>query len=193
MTCKDVKGIIEEYGTVADLVKEICTDRVCTLDDIQKSLETKGTKITKTALIAVIDQIGDMMFFNKKPTYDIGDIVTYKRYWFGLICVGETIGNTIVRVEYKDFYLYNANRFTDKAFREHIFSKLEFEELRRVSVKDTNELEDALERLKIEKDKWINYIFVGRGGRIYYKQWQEMAGSSTTEYLGKLARKQSSK
>jgi superfamily I DNA/RNA helicase len=183
MTCKDVKNIVDEYGTVAELVKTICTDRACTLDAIQKSLKTKNIEITEAALIAVISQIHEMMTFSKKGTYDIGDVVTYRRYWIGLINMGETIGNTIVRVEYKDFYLYNANRFTDDAFREHIHSKLEFKELGRVAIDSAEGLKKALEHLNIEKDKWMNYIFVGYKGGIYYKKWHVRGEYSTTEYL----------
>lgn len=193
MTCKDVKGIVDEYGTLAELVKSICTDRVCTLDAIQKSLKTKNIEITEAALLAVISQIHEMMIFSKKGTYDIGDVITYRRYWFNLINRGETIGNIIVRVEYKDFYLYNANRFTDDAFREHIHSKLEFKELRRVAIDSADGLKNALEYLNIEEDKWVNYIFVGYKGGIYCKKLHKNGEYSTTEHLGKLIRRTPSK
>lgn len=189
MTCKDVKSIVKEYGTVMDLVKEICTDRACTLDAIQKSLKTKNIEITEAALLAVISQINEMMVFSKKGAYDIGDIVTYRRYWFSLINKGETIGNTIVRIEYKDFYLYNANRFTDDAFREYIHSKLEFKELGRVAIDSADELKKALECLNIEEDKWVNYILVGYKGGIYCKKWHVRGEYSTTEYLGEMIKR----
>jgi hypothetical protein len=193
MTCKDVKDIVDEYGTLAELVKSICTDRACTLGAIQKSLKTRNIEITEAALLAVISQIHEMMVFSKKYTYDIGDVVTYRRYWFSLISRGETIGNTVARVEYKNFYLYNANRFTDDAFREHIYSKLEFKELGRVTIDNAEGLKKALEHLNIEKDKWINYIFVGYKGGIYCKKWYRNGEYSLTEYLGELIRRTPSK
>lgn len=189
MTCKDVKSIISEYGTIAELVRSICRDTACTLDAIQKSLQTKNIEITEATLLAVISQINEMIIFSKVSTYDIGDIVTYKRYWFGIISRDETIGNTIVRVKYKNFYLYNDKRFTDDAFREHIHSKLEFEELGRVAIDGADGLKKTLEHLNIEKDKWMNYIFVGDKGGIYCKKWQKNGEYSTTKYLGKLIRR----
>jgi hypothetical protein len=193
MTCKDVKDTVEEYGTVAELVKTICTDRVCTLDAIQKSLETKGVKVSEGALIAIMSQIKEMMTFCKLPIYGIGDAVIYQHYWWGIVNMGEAIGNTIVQIEYKNFYLYNKNGFEDDAFREHVFSKLEFEELRRVEVSDSWKLGKALEDLNIVRDKWTNYVNIGYKGGVYCKKWHDRGEYSTTEKLGKLISRTSSK
>lgn len=187
MTCKDVKDIVEEYGTVKELVMAICTDRACTLDAIQKSLETKGVKIVDAALIAIIAQIDEMITFGKQDTYDIGDVVTYEHYHlFGLIYGGKKIGNTIVRVVYKNFYLYNKQRYTDDAFREHVFSKLEFEELERVEMDNSEKLKDALEKLDIARYKWTNYVNIGYKGGVYCRKWSDRKGYSTTKKLGRL-------
>ena len=188
MACIDVKNVVNEYGTVEDLVKEICSDRACTWDAIQKNLKAKNIEITEPALIAVIAQIEEMIVFSKAYKYDVAGAVTYKCKWFGLIDIGEKIGNTIVRIEYKNFYLYNVKMCTNDAFREHIFSKLEFEELRRVPVATYDGLRKALEELNIEKDKWVNYVFVDDERFVHCKKWHKRGGFSTTECLGKLVR-----
>lgn len=194
MTCKDIKDVVEEYGTVIELVKAICTDRVCTLDAIQKNLKTKNVEIGEAALLAVIAQIEGMITFTKEDTYDIGDVVTYRRYWiWGRIARDETIGNTIVIIKYKKFYLYNDRRFTDDAFREHIFSKLEFEELKRTVVDNADGLQKALDCLRIEKDKWTNYVFVDDEYQVHCKKWNKSLGCSTKENLGKSIRRTPSK
>lgn len=194
MECKNLKEVVEEYGTVAELVKEICSDRACTLDAVQKGLKTKGVDMTKAALLAVIAQIKEMMSFEKEDTYDVGDVVTYRSFYlWGLIYGGEKIGNTIVRIIYKKFYLYNGELFEDEAFREHIFSKLEFEVSERFAIDGTGGLQKALEYLKIDKEKWTNYVFVGYKCGVYCKKWDKRFECITTEHLGKLIRRTPSK
>lgn len=193
MTCINVIEVIKEYGTVEDLVKDICTDRACTLEAIQKSLKTRNLEITERVLLAVIAKIEGMIVFDKGSKYDIGDVVTYLHYYLGIINMGEAIGNTIVKVEYKNFFLYNDKRCKDEAFREHIFSKLEFEESRRVVLDTVDRLKKALEELKIEKDKWMNYVCVGDKKLVFCKKWHARGRYATTECLGKLVRKESSK
>lgn len=191
MTCKELKDVVEEYGTVVELVKVICTDRACTLDVIQKNLVSQDVEINEEALLAVVAQIKEMMSFGKEHTYDIGDAVTYRHYWKGIIYKGEIIGNSIVRVDYKMFYLYNDKRFEDEAFREHIFSKLEFEELGRTDANNFGKLLEALKDLNIDKAKWKNYVFVDTKNNVHCVTWS--LGHSTTENLGKLIRRTSSK
>ncbi len=186
MTCKDVKDIVEEYGSVSELVKKICTDRACTLDAIQKSLKTQNIEMTEYVIAAIIAQIKEMMVFEKSHTFDVGNAITYHKCWFGIVDIGEEIGNTVVTVEYKDFYLYNMDRYEDKAFRRHILSKLEFEELGRTVINDDDKLRDALESLNIDKEKWVNYALIDDRGDVYCVKWQESRGYSTTRYLGKL-------
>lgn len=188
MTCIDVKDTVTEYEKVMDLVKEICTDRVCTLDAIQNNLEKKGIVIGEAALLSVIAQIKEMMIFSKDRTYDIGDVVTYKdrRNW-GLIMMRESIGNVIRQIEYKNFYLYNDKRFEDDAFREHMYSKLKFEELGRTDANNFGKLLEALQELKIEEEKLKNYVFIDDKNQVYCVQ--RCLKSSITEYLGKLIRR----
>jgi membrane-anchored protein YejM (alkaline phosphatase superfamily) len=107
--------------------------------------------------------------------------------------MGEAVGNTLVQVEYKNFYLYNKNGFEDDAFREHVFSKLEFEELRRVEISDSQKLSKALETLNIVTDKWTNYVSIGYKGGVYYRKWHDRGEYSTIEKLGKLISRTSSK
>lgn len=189
MTCIDVKDIVTEYGKVMDLVKEICSDRACTLDAIQKSLETKGIVVGDAALLSVIAQIKEMMVFSKEHTYDIGDVVTYRcrRKW-GLIMMSESIGNVIRRIEYKSFYLYNDKRFGDDAFREHMYSKLKFEELGKTDTNNFGKLLEALQNLKIKEEELKNYVFVDDKNQVYCVK--KSLGSSITEYLGELIRRE---
>lgn len=189
MACINVKEVVNEYGTVEDFVKEICTDRACTLDAILKNLKQRNIEITEPALLSLIARIEGMVVFDKEHKHDIGDIITYRHCYLGIIYVGEALGNTIVRIEYKRFFLYNEKRYKDEAFREHIFSKLEFEELERVPIDSTDILRKALEELKIEKDKWKNYVVVGDERLVFCKKWHMMGGYSTTECLGKLIRR----
>jgi hypothetical protein len=189
MACIDVKDIVEEYGKVEDLVKEICTDRACTLETIQKSLKTRNIEITESALLAVIAKIEGMIIFEKEGKYDVGDALTYRHYYFSIIYVGVSIGNVIMSIVYKNFYLCDEKRCKDKAFREHIFSKLEFEELRRVAVNNPEGLKKALDYLNIEKDKWMNYVTIDNNGLIFCKKWHKLGEFSSTECLGKLVRK----
>ena len=189
MACKDVKNVVEEYGTVMELVKAICTDRACTLDAIQKSLAEKDVIITETALLAVIAQIKEMITFRKESTYDIGDAVTYKTYWIlGMITRDERIGNMIRKIEYKNFYLYNDKRFWDSAFIEHINSKLEFEKLGITDVNSAKELYNSLVNLNIKKEGWTNYVFLLEED-VHCKKWNKTLNNITTEYLGKLIRR----
>jgi hypothetical protein len=195
MTCQDVKDVVKKYGTITDLVKTICSDRACTLDAIQKGLRDRDIEITDVALVAIISKIKEIVIFDKIPSYDIGDVVTYRRYWLGIVDMGETIGNMIICVEYKNFILYNVERYTDDAFRKHIISKLEFEELRRFVVSDTDGkggLSEALKGLKIEKDKWKNYVLVD-DGRVYCMKRNKQLGYSYKKYLGKLISRTPSK
>ena len=189
MTCKDVKDFVTEYAKVADEVKSICTNRACTLDAIQKTLSERGIEIGEAALTAVIAQIKEMMVFSKNDNYDIGATITYRKTGIsGIIDGGEKIGNEIVRVFYKNFYLYSTDRCHDDAFREHIYSKLKFEEDRRVAIDVSDKLKSALESLGIAKEKWPIYVVI-KDNKVYCKRWNDRFSTSSTEYMGKLIRR----
>ena len=109
---------------------------------------------------------------------------------FGIIVGKEQIGNELVHIEYKNIYLYNNKRFTEIAFREHIFPKLEFEELRRLPIKSVKELQDALICLKVEHDNWKNFVFVDNKGKVRCKGWNPMeTGNTYTEHVGKFIKR----
>lgn len=157
MVCKNVEEYTIEYKKLADEIKNICTNRACTLGTIKKTLEDKGTKVSEGALSTMIRQIEGMMTFSKSDTYDIGDVITYLK---GRIFKSEMTGNLLMKVSYRKFYLYNAERYKDTAFREHIQSKLDFEVHEWDTVKCTRELENALNNLNIPIEKWQNYILL---------------------------------
>jgi len=191
MVCKNVKDIVEGYETTISVIIALCTDKACTLDYIQQYLEKQRITITEDNLYILMSQIKEMMLFSKENSYEIGDAVTYWSYWvFGLIYGGEKIGNEIVHVEYKPFYLYNNKRFTDDAFRQYVFPKLEFEEIRRVTINNGQELQKALICLNIDKNKWTNYVFVNDKGKVRCKGWNPLAiGCVYTQDLGNFVKR----
>lgn len=187
MACKEVKEYAAEYGKLADEIKNICTDRACTLDAIQKTIEEKGIKVSESALLTMISQITGMMTFSKHDTYDAGDIITYQK---GKIFKSETIANLLVIVSYKKFYLYNLERYKDDAFKEHIRSKLDFETSGRETIRCTSDLENALGNLNISVEKWENYVFVSEfDAKVYCMKKAKDKNYVTKKYLGKFIRK----
>lgn len=191
MVYKNVKDVVEGYETIISLIIAMCKDRVCTLDNIQDSLEKQGITMTKDALTELMSQIKGIMLFTKESSYDIGDTVTYWRYWlFGLIYGGEKIGNEIVLIEYKPFYLYNNKRLTDDGLKGILLPGLEFEELRRIAVTSKEELKQALFSLKIANKEWKNYVVIDDKDKVWCKRFNPMEiGNMTTEYLGKFVKR----
>jgi len=184
MVCKNVEEYTVEYEKLADEVKNICTNRACTLGTIQKTLEDKGTKVSEGILLAMISQIEGMMTFDKYGNCDVGDAIIYLK---GVIFKSKTIGNLLVKVSYKKFYLYNAERYKDTAFREHIQSKLEFEVYHRDTIKCTSDLEYALGNLNIPMEKWQNYVFIKEyTDQVYCMKRNIKGGYSSKKYLGRL-------
>lgn len=189
MVCKNVEEYIIEYEKLVDEIKNICTNRACTLGTIQKILEDKGTKVSEGALLTMtaIGQIEGMMTFSKSDTYDIGDVVTYLK---GKIFKSEMTGNLLMKVSYRKFYLYNAERYKDDAFREHIQSKLDFEVHEKDTIKCTSELENALNNLDISIEKWQNYVFINEDtDRVSCIKKDTNTDYSYKKYLGMLVRR----
>lgn len=187
MVCKNVEEYTIEYGKLADEIKNICTNMACTLGTIQKTLEDKGIKVSEGALLAMISQIEGMMVFGKSETYDVGDAITYLK---GKIFKSETIGNLLVEVSYRKFYLYNAERYKDDAFREHIQSKLDFEVHDLDTIKCTSSLECALHNLAIPIEKWQNYVFIKEDtDQVYCMKSNIKDDYNSKKYLGRLIRR----
>ena len=187
MVCKNVEEYTIEYGKVVDEIKKICTNRACTLGAIQKTLEEKGVKASDGALLAVISQIEGMITFSKYETYDIGDAITYQK---GRILKSEMIANLLVEISYREFYLYDLERYKDTAFKEHIRSKLEFEVHEKDTIKYTSELECALENLNIPIEKWENYVFIKEyTDQVYCMKRDIKKNYNSKKYLGIFIRK----
>lgn len=187
MVCKNVEEYTIEYEKLADEIKNICTNRACALGTIQKTLEDKETKVSEGALSAMICQIVGMMTFSKSDTYNVGDAVTYLK---GKIFKSEMTGNLLMKVSYRKFYLYNAERYKDGAFLEHIQSKLDFEVHERETIKCTSELENALNNLDIPIEKWQNYVFINEDtDKVSCIKKDTNTDYSYKKYLGMLVRR----
>lgn len=186
MSCKDIGEYVAEYGRLADEVKNICTNKVCTLDTIQQILLAKGIEVNEKTLLTVIDQIEEMMKFDKEHTYDIGDAVTYIR---GKIFVQKTIANLLVEISYKRFYLYDTDRYQDHAFREHIQSKLEFEIDKKITIDNESDLRTAVRSLNIPKENWPNYVYIKNDILVYCVVYNPAYCSMSKKYIGRIIEK----
>ena len=180
--CKDVKGFTEEYGKIEDEIKAICTDRACTTDAILKILNDKGIKLDVATLLSMLGQILGMMFFDKKPTYEVGDSVVYEK---GMIFKSKQIGRLLVEVKYKKFYLYNPARNGIDAFHNCIQNKLEFEVSEKNTITCSEDLERALYGLDISSEEWKNYVFIF-GNKVFRIRYDISYRKSFKDYAGKL-------
>lgn len=184
MACKDVSKCTEEYEKLAEQIKTICTDRACTSETILKTLETKLIKVNEATLLTAISQIRGMMVLDKKHTYDIGDTITYQK---GRIFRSEEIGNLLVEISYKKFYLYNLERCEDSAFCQYIYSNIEFEVHKRETIVWSHDLESALSYLKIPKENWGSFVFIYESdNKVYYLRYYPAYHGAYSECAGRL-------
>ncbi len=186
MVCKNVEEYTIEYGKLVDEIKNICTNRACTSGTIKKTLEDKWKKVNEATLLAMLGQIEGMMTFGRSDTYEIGDVITYLK---GNIFKSEMIGNLMVKVSYRNFYLYNAERYKDTAFKEQIRSKLEFEVYEKDTIKCTSELKWALRNLNIPVEKWENYVFIKEGTDKVYCMKRNECDYVDDKYIGRLVKR----
>lgn len=181
MVCKNVEEYTIEYGKLAEEIKNICANRACTSGAIQKTLGDQGTKVGEATILAMISQIKGMVTLCRGDTCGIGDTIIYLK---GKIFKSEMIGNLMLKISYRKFYLYNPERYKDTAFRDQIQSKLEFEVYDRWIIRCSSELKWALGNINIPKEKWENYVFIGEGTDKVY--CIDTGGYDNKKYLGRL-------